>query len=890
MSSKNKNIKNYLYDDSISLRQRLFVFSTLTVVSLLVVELLELVFTGTARQNILILVVLTLFIVIVSVISVKAKVVDLGAEILCGIMSFAYFPVSFIYGGGIEGDAPLWFLLNMILINVLLKGGVKVVFYVLESLAGVGCYMVAILSPQTIVANDYLTGNIHSLIGLTLISIAFGIILRIENTLYIRENQKAEAQKKEIEQLSASQNRFFSSMSHEIRTPINTIIGLNEMILREDVSDEVAEDAVNIRIAGKLLLNLINDILDMSKFQAGDMHLLIEPYSTGNMLSDLVGMLWIRAKEKKLEFHVNVAPDIPSELLGDEVRIKQVLMNVLNNAIKYTKEGSVSLSVECQKMDDGRYNMIYTVEDTGMGIKKEDIPYLFTAYRRVDESNTRHIEGTGLGLSIVKQLLDLMGGKVTVNSVYTKGSTFVIEIPQKATEEKPIGEYDYEKSHKLGRRSSYKQKFEAPEGKILVVDDNRSNLLVVTKLLRDTKLRIDTAMSGEEALNCTLNETYHMIFMDHLMPEMDGIECFRAIRNQIGGKCKEVPVVVLTANAGEENREIYAREGFDGYLVKPVSGVELENEVYRFLPKDIVKVTGDGEIVEETISWMKATQKKKRIAITTESVADLPRELLARYDIAILPHKVKTGEGTFKDGEEIDTSGIIAYMENPENKVEPIPPGVEEHLEFFAEQLSGAYNVIHIAVSSQIENSSYEAAMEAAGSFDNVFVVDSGHVSGGQGLVTLAACYMAASKMSVEDILENLNKFKKKIHSGFVVSDLDYLARSGHVGFGVANVVKSVMARPVITVKKGQMKIGGVYYGNQKKVWKKYIDACLSGSKIDDRVLFVIYAGLNKKDLEWIQENVYRKKPFKEIYFRQTSPAIASNCGPGTFGLLWMDK
>ena len=318
--------------------------------------------------------------------------------------------------------------------------------------------------------------------------VVMGLIMSYTRFRLNEQLVTAEKQRKEIYMLNKSQNSFFSNMSHEIRTPINTIIGLNEMILREDVSDEVIEDSINIKAAGKLLLNLINDILDMSKFQSGSMHLLIEPYHTGDMLSDIVGMLWIRAKDKKLDFNIDVSPDIPSELVGDEVRIKQVLINVINNAIKYTKEGSVSLTVQCERREDKTCNMIYTVSDTGIGIKSEDIPYLFSAFKRVDETVTKHIEGTGLGLSIVKQLVDLMGGKITVNSVYKKGSTFIIEIPQRIEREGTVGKHDFAKIGKTNKGTAYTPKFEAPEARILVVDDNEANLMVASKLLRDTKV------------------------------------------------------------------------------------------------------------------------------------------------------------------------------------------------------------------------------------------------------------------------------------------------------------------------------------------------------------------------------------------------------------------
>ena len=334
-------------------------------------------------------------------------------------------------------------------------------------------------------------------------------------------------------------------MSHEIRTPINTIIGLNEMIMREKVSDEVAEDAANIRAASNMLLHIINDILDMSKISSGQMKLTPVSYHPGNMLSDIVGMLWMRAKEKGLEFHVEISPDIPAELFGDEVRIKQILINLLNNAIKYTKKGSVTLSIQNNGITDGVADIMYSVTDTGMGIRKESIPYLFTAFKRVDEEQNRYIEGTGLGLSIVKELTELMGGVVTVNSVYTQGSTFVVEIPQKVTDFATIGKIDLEKKQLTNTSGEYRSSFEAPEAKVLVVDDNESNLLVVTKLLRETLVNVDTAQSGAAALELTQEKEYDVILMDHLMPEMDGIECFIRSRNRSEGSARSPRLSLL---------------------------------------------------------------------------------------------------------------------------------------------------------------------------------------------------------------------------------------------------------------------------------------------------------------------------------------------------------
>jgi len=722
--------------------------------------------------------------------------------------------------------------------------------------------------------------------------LSMGIVMLYTKYCLYREIVVETRQHQEIQMLNKAQTSFFSNMSHEIRTPINTIIGLNEMILREDVSEEVMEDAANIKSAGKLLLNLINDILDMSKIQSGRMQLLDAPYQTGEMLSDLVGMMWIRAKEKKLDFHVDVSPDIPNSLVGDDVRIKQILINVLNNAIKYTKEGSVSLSVQCEQTDENKCNMIYTVTDTGVGIKPEDIPYLFSAFKRVDEDSNKHIEGTGLGLAIVKQLVDLMGGKVTVNSVYTKGSTFIIEIPQITESKTKMGQYNFDKSNSLSKKKEYVPRFEAPQARILVVDDNEANLMVVNKLLRETKVRIDTVSSGAEALRKTLNIKYDVIFMDHLMPEMDGIECKRRIKEQTGGRCRETGIVILTANADEEHRALYIKENFDGYLVKPVSGEELENELYRLLPKEIVHITGNrSEIAEETISWMQGDKKRKRVIITTESVADLPPELITKYGIKVLPHKVITSEGVFKDGREIDTKGVLKYMEDRDSEVRPTAPDLKEVEEFFARQLSYANNIIHISISSKVENSGYHVALEASKSFDSVFVFDSGHLSSGQGLFVVEACRMAEAGKSPEEILARIEKMKKKVHTSFIVDNLDFLARSKQVGKGAANIVNSLMGRPVLVLKKGKMGLGMIYFGSRKKAWKKYINYCLSNEKpTDTRQLFVTYVGISKKDLDWIREQIEKKMAFDEVYFRQASPAIAVNCGPGTFGLLLREK
>ncbi len=888
-----ERIKNYLYDQEIDFEERTFaLFTGLAACALFVVLIADILL----RENIVEILVLTSTTVtspFVTYFAVKKHFTEKAAMIMTIWMVFIVLPITFFFGGGLYGGSIIWISFAFLYIGLLLRGlSRKIMMTCLFIIPCCEFYLSFYNASVVMGLHTKRMFFLDTLVSVVLVGGVIYIMVQFQNKMYIEQNRQSREYATKVEDLNRSQNRFFSNMSHEIRTPINTIIGLNEMILREDVTDEVAEDAANIQAAGKMLLHLINDILDMSKLESGQMQLTNVAYNPGDMLSDIVGMLWMRAKDKNLEFHIDVAQDIPSELYGDEVRIKQILINIINNAIKYTSEGSVTLSIQCTRKEDGIANLLYSVSDTGMGIKKEDIPYLFTAFKRVDEENNRHIEGTGLGLSIVKQLVDVMGGSVTVNSIFTKGSTFVVEIPQKIVNDKEIGELNMEERHSLNKRNEYKKRFEAPDAKVLVVDDNASNLLVVSKLLRETKVQIDCVNSGAEALKKTLDNEYNVIFMDHLMPEMDGIECHKRIRTQTGGQSRNAKVVALTANAAPENKIMYEKEGFNGYLVKPVSGDALERELHRLLPKDIMITTGDDEeIIEETMAWMDATQKKKSIVITSESIADIPAQVIEKYEIETIPHRVYTEKGVFKDGIEIETKGLISYMEDRSHKVITEAPGVEEHENFFAKQLTKANNVIHVVLSSGINKSGCKDAMEAARAFDNVTVIDSGHLSGGQAILVMMACKLAEEGLAPADIEKQLLQIRRRIHTSFIVDSLDFLARSDQISSKIATLMKAFMARPTLVMKKGRMGVGRIYFGTKAGSWKRYIDSCLSNwPDIDLRVLIITYSGITKRDLDNIMNYIEKKVHFDTVYYLQTSPVIAVNCGPGAFGLFYIDK
>ena len=302
----------------------------------------------------------------------------------------------------------------------------------------------------------------------------------------------------------------------------------------------------------------------------------------------------------------------------------------------------------------------------------------------------------------------------------------------------------------------------------------------------------------------------------------------------------------------------------------------------------MVNVLGSAEeIFEETISWMQDNKKKKTVSVTSESVADIPNELAARYEISVIPHMVKTDEGLFRDGTEIDTQGVISYMRKPEHHIETRSPDTKEHEEFFAEELKKANNVVHISISSKVAHSGCPSAMEASQAFDNVTVIDSGHLSSGQGIMAIEAAKMAARGKSAEEIVEEMKHLKDKVKTSFVLDDIDYLARSKQINPQLANIVKSLSGHPVIMLKNGKIGLDSMIFGSRRYAWKKYINSTLRHEGgIDKSILFVTYVGLTNKEMEWIRERIAEKAEFEEIIFQKASPAIAVNCGPGTFGLL----
>lgn len=388
------------------------------------------------------------------------------------------------------------------------------------------------------------------------------------------------------EKANEAKSAFLANMSHEIRTPINAVLGMDEMILRETNLDAIKDYAANIRTSGKALLSIINDILDFSKIESGKMELITAPFSLSSTIYDLMTSLSLRAKEKKLSLECHLAPDTPQKLLGDEIRIKQILTNLLTNGIKYTQKGTVALSIHAEKKDRNHCLLVFEVKDSGIGIKEEDIPHLFTSFNRLDGHKNYGIEGTGLGLSIVSNLIELMQGTIDVQSEYGKGSIFRVEIPLEVLEWEGVGEMQDFTKEVPDDKAASECTFTAPEVTILSVDDNRINLKVFKGLLKETKMRIDLATSGEQCLAFLQKKHYDIIFLDHMMPGMDGVETLKRMQTLENNLSKESPVIALTAHALSGAREQYFDYGFDDYLSKPIDYAKLEKLLRFFLPKE----------------------------------------------------------------------------------------------------------------------------------------------------------------------------------------------------------------------------------------------------------------------------------------------------------------
>ena len=403
----------------------------------------------------------------------------------------------------------------------------------------------------------------------------------------------------EVVRANEAKSQFLANMSHEIRTPINGILGMDSVLLKECHDENLREYAKNIQSAGQSLLSIINDILDISKIESGKMEILTIRYQLFSVLNDCYNLTKIKLQNKPVSIIMQINEKLPSWLYGDEVRIRQIINNFLSNAVKYTKEGNITFELDFEEKTDEQILLVITVRDTGIGIKEEDLGKLFESFTRIEEKRNRNIEGTGLGLNLTKNLVNLMGGEVFAESTYGKGSCFTAKIPQKIADAKPMGDFGKRYQQYLSTSDDDKLSFLAPDAKILVVDDVTMNLKVVEGLLKATKIQIDTAVSGSECLECVKTTPYQIIFLDHMMPEMDGLETLEHMKNLADNPNAQTPVIMLTANAIVGAKEEYIEAGFTDYLTKPIRETELLEMILKYLPEELVCENG-GQGIEKS--------------------------------------------------------------------------------------------------------------------------------------------------------------------------------------------------------------------------------------------------------------------------------------------------
>lgn len=478
--------------------------------------------------------------------------------------------VTFIHTGII---LAMMALLSTIVIDIFKK---RIGDYVIVSIGIFGMLLTAAI--EMILYYVGVSISLGTVMGVGLIFLLVMAVIKTAQDLFRTEQKRREAIL-----AREAQSKFLARMSHEIRTPLNVILGMNEMILRESENEMIQEYASDIQNAGDMLLGLVNDVLDFSKIESGQFELVEQNYELVTLVKDVMLLLNVRAAGSLLSTKLEAEDNMPEILKGDELRIKQILTNLISNAVKYTKEGSVTLKVFKEKLAEDEIELCFSVIDTGIGIKKEDLNKLFDRFKRLELNKNRNIQGTGLGLNIAKQLTELMGGNLTVESQYGKGSTFTLRIPQKVMSTNVVGEAQMIGSVEKHKETKTALNFTAPDASVLVVDDNVVNLSLMRNLLKRTEMRVDLVKSGKDCLKATKYRKYDLIFMDHMMSEMDGVETLKCLREDKDNLNKDSIVIALTANAIAGCRERYLEYGFDDYFSKPIEVNKLDELILKYI-------------------------------------------------------------------------------------------------------------------------------------------------------------------------------------------------------------------------------------------------------------------------------------------------------------------